>query len=372
MRAYVMSGTGQIELLELADPVCGPDEVLMRTEAVSICSTDVSYFRGHLVPDMWPIVPGHEYVGRVIEVGPLVRGAIHPGDRLVYWGQTDFGGMAELRVIRPLLPGQTGESSWHTLRNFVDADCAAAVKVPAEMPSRIATLVEPLTSVLRSLLVNPPRPGDVCVVLGCGPSALLAVQVLHRHLGAGAVIAVDKDPVRLQAALRLGAQRAFNTLDGTGRLAAFISEHRDHFADYVFDALPHVATDAHGNDVRQVGMSLLRPGGSYVIYGATEIPQAITTWLILAKGLRLQATPFDVRAFSMGRSAHVARVALGMIRDGVVEVEPLITRTVSFDDPVAVVDSFTSYGMGGALKTSLVCEPAIVVPTPASAHAALP
>jgi hypothetical protein len=59
-------------------------------------------------------------------------------------------------------PDQTLLTTWYTERNFYDADQAAAVIVPDSLPWDAGTIIEPLTSVLRSVLVNPPRPGDVC------------------------------------------------------------------------------------------------------------------------------------------------------------------------------------------------------------------
>lgn len=69
MRAYMMDRPGVVGLSTVADPVCGQNEILVATEAVSVCSTDISYFRGHLLPHAWPIIPGHEYVGKIVEVG---------------------------------------------------------------------------------------------------------------------------------------------------------------------------------------------------------------------------------------------------------------------------------------------------------------
>lgn len=42
-------------------------------------------------------------------------------------------------------------------------------------------------------------------------------------------------------------------------------DNHDQYADYVFDALPHVAVDGHGKDVRELSMGMLRPGGTYVM-----------------------------------------------------------------------------------------------------------
>lgn len=61
MRAYVIRGPGVLEPSEQRDPVHGDNEVLLRTELVSICSTDASYFRGHLFPEAWPVIPGHRF-----------------------------------------------------------------------------------------------------------------------------------------------------------------------------------------------------------------------------------------------------------------------------------------------------------------------
>ncbi|EID52806.1 theronine dehydrogenase-like Zn-dependent dehydrogenase [Saccharomonospora xinjiangensis XJ-54] len=356
VRAYVMDGPGRIRLSTVDDPVCGPDEILLATEAVSVCSTDISYFKGHLFPTSWPIIPGHEYVGEVVEVGSSLTGRVGVGQRITYWGQTDFGGMAELRAIRPIFAHDVAarETSWYTTRNFYDADQAAAVAVPDTMDSTAATIVEPLTSVLRSLLINPPRPGDSCVVLGCGPSAQLAIQVLTKVLGAGSVTAVDRVDPRLALSRHNGARLTFNTTTDGPALEQFVHDHQDEFADYVFDALPNVAVGDQGKDVRELAMGLLRPGGLYVIYGATEVPQHISTWLILAKGLHLRATPFDVRLFPMQRSAHVAQVAMTLIDTGVIDVGPVVSDHIDFGDEDAVRRAFAGYGTAGSMKFSLL------------------
>jgi threonine dehydrogenase-like Zn-dependent dehydrogenase len=359
MQAYVMRGPGQLELCEQPEPQLGPDEITLRTVSVSICSTDISYFRGHLFPDRWPIIPGHEYVGEVVEIGERLPGSVELGQRVCYWGQTDFGGLAELRTIRPIFGSSTAatETNWYTERNFYDAQQAAAVVVPPGLASQTATIIEPLTSVLRSVLVNPPRPGDVCVVLGCGPSAVLAIQVLLKCLGARHVTVMDRDDVRLAIAAKCGAELGFNTETEAGRLERFVRDHHDHYADYVFDALPHVAVNGHGKDVRELAMGLLRPGGTYVLYGATGVRQQISTWMILAKGLNIRATPFDVRSFPMVRSAYVANVALRLLESKLVDAMPVVTDRVSFYDQAGVLRSFEQYGVSHAMKTCIDCVP---------------
>jgi threonine dehydrogenase-like Zn-dependent dehydrogenase len=369
---YELSGVSHLTMVDHPDPECENDGIVVETEAVTICSTDVSYFLGHLIPEQWPVVPGHEYVGRVVEVGDALRGTVRQGDRITYWGQTDFGGLAEYRAVRPLFPAdRRSESTWYTGRGFLDARQAATVVLPPQLSVRHATLIEPLTSVLRAILMHPPLPGDVAVVLGAGPTGLLATQVLRQCHGAGHIVVVERDPVRRAAAVRLGADAAFDPDTEAGALRGLAEDHLGAFADYVFDALPTVAGGgvALGDDVRAAGMRLLRAGGRYVIFGATNIPQSVDTWLLLSKGLRINAAPFDVRAFPMSRTAHVMRIALNLLIGGLLDVDSLITGAVPFHDEDGVRSVFSAYGENGALKTTVGFDEKGVRPIPANAFA---
>lgn len=357
MYAHIMAGPGRLGLGTVPTPGCGADEVLLRTDAVSICSTDVSYYLGHLSSSTWPLIPGHEYVGTVVEAGTAVADSVAVGDRVCYWGQTDFGGMAEYRAIRPLFPGRGAmESTWFTDRGFADANQAAAVVLPPDLAPGAATVLEPLTSVLRSMLWNPPRPGDRCLVLGAGPSALLAVQVLRGYFGTEVVV-FERDQHRIKTALACGADRAFDPRTQHEEIAQLIADSKGQAVDYVFDALPHQAA-VDEPDARELAMGLLRPGGTYVVYGASAMPQRLSTWMVLAKGLKLSAAPFDVTEFPMARSARVLETALRLMTSGLVDGTPVISATVDLLDEEAVVGAFRAYGRDGAMKTSMVARPA--------------
>jgi len=361
LRAYLMTGPGEIALAEVADPLCKSDQILVATEAVSICSTDVSYFRGHLSPERWPVVPGHEYVGRVVDVGIDCPAPVAPGDRITYWGQTDFDGLAEFRCVTPIFPvrpDQAVETTWYTRRGFLDANQAATIRLAADLPAQRATLIEPVTSVLRSILLNLPRPGDVAVVLGCGPTGLIATQLLRRCYGVSFLVALDTDPRRREVAAEVGADLVLDPVAERETVESLAEEHHGALADYVFDALPYVDGASESGVVRSAAMRMLRAGGRYIVFGATDKPQSLDHWLMLAKGLQVQAAPFDVRAFPMSRTAHVMRVAAEMISSGLLDAGRLVTGGIGFDDESAVRRVFTGYGQDGSLRTSIRFGPA--------------
>ncbi|WP_280395620.1 zinc-dependent alcohol dehydrogenase [Nocardia brasiliensis] len=343
--------------MERATPECPNDGLLLRTEAVSVCSTDVSYYKGHLTPEQWPIVPGHEYVGRVCAVGKELLGRAEEGQIVAYWGQTDFDGLAQYRAIRPIFPGTDGhETNWYTDRGFVDAHQAAALILPPTSdPSRM-TMIEPLTSVMRAVLTNPPNPGDTVVVLGAGPIGLLATQVLVRFFGVADVIVLETDSARRAASLALGASMAYDPDADEWELRKLATKFSGAVADYVLDTLPHIGPTNSQPDVRAIAMSMLRINGTYVVFGATSIPQNIDTWALLSKGLRITAAPFDVRSFPMARTAHVMKAAFNLLSSNIIDTDLLISDTVEFFDERAVRNVFASYGRGGRLKTVITAD----------------
>ena len=75
MKAAVYKGQGQVTLDERPVPVPGPDELLIRVHAASICGTDLKIIRGghfRVGPDETRVL-GHELAGEIIEVGSQVR-----------------------------------------------------------------------------------------------------------------------------------------------------------------------------------------------------------------------------------------------------------------------------------------------------------
>jgi threonine dehydrogenase-like Zn-dependent dehydrogenase len=349
MKAWVLHAPGELEYTTVDDPRPTDDEIVLETEAVSVCSTDVSVFRGHIDPPSWPVIPGHEYVGRVAHVGPAHRTRFTEGDRLVLWGQSDFNGLARYRAARPL-PTVDGEETWHTTRGFIDADHAALTVVPDLLPSHAATFAEPLTGVMRALLANPPFPGDRVLMLGAGPISALGIQVMTRMMAVGSVTVLDRDSSRLRMASAAGAEMTYNPVEDVDELEDWARRTDEAAVDYVFDALPNLAPSS--TDPRALALRLVKPGGTYVLYGATTVPQGLTTWQILAKAVTLRAAGFDQRVFALSRSQHVLDAAVRAIKTGLIDHRLVMGDRVRVDDEPAVRRSFADYGADG-LKPSV-------------------
>ncbi|WP_196814461.1 zinc-binding dehydrogenase [Nocardia sp. BMG111209] len=345
MKAVQLVAPRKTLLVDVPLPETPVDGLLMKTRCVSICSTDISFFEGHLFPSEYPIILGHEYLGEVIDIGPRFDNPdIVLGDRIVYWGQTDFGGFAEYRTLRPIFSGEVKEDTFWADRDFSDDRRAAAVKVPAELGDLQASFIEPTTGALRSILHNPPRVGDRVLILGTGPIGIIAGSVIRRVLAPNSVVSVDVNPQRNSHAEEHFSQRAFLPDE-------LIDEVPDSTFDYVFDALPTVRVEDEQKDPRRVAMRKLRAGGKYVLYGASQEMQKFDTWLMLAKGITVTSASFDVNAFPMHKTANVIQSAMQMLLSKVVDGERLLSTVCHFDDYDRLTNIFETYRHTTDLKT---------------------
>jgi threonine 3-dehydrogenase len=194
-------------------PAAGPKDVRIRVTAFAICGTDL-----HIVEwDRWaesrikpPLIPGHEFTGVVESVGSEVT-LVKPGDRVT--GETHiYCGLCY--ACRRGLP--------HLCENVqilgVDRQGAFAdlVVIPEQnvwklhpsIPEEIAAVHDPLGNAVHCALAGPVA-GLRFAVFGCGPIGCFAVGVLKAS-GASWVAAVDKNPIRLELAERMGADLLLN------------------------------------------------------------------------------------------------------------------------------------------------------------------
>ncbi|MFN3805042.1 MAG: zinc-binding dehydrogenase [Pyrobaculum sp.] len=236
MRAAVLHGYNtplKIEEVDIQKPKGG--EVLLRIKTAGVCHSDLYVLEG-ATPVPPPLVPGHEAVAVVEEVGPNVEG-VAPGDVVVSSFVWPCGKcrncarglenlcekFAEVRPKGVLLDGTTRLSlNGAPVRVFLGGVWAEYAVVPAtavaKLPKSLANRPEMamlgcaiLTAYGAVVNSASTSPGDTVVVIGTGGVGLAAVQVA-RALGAR-VVAVGRNPEKLKLARELGAE-VVNTREG--------------------------------------------------------------------------------------------------------------------------------------------------------------
>ncbi|KAL0477826.1 alcohol dehydrogenase [Acrasis kona] len=179
--AQVSSPGSPFEIVERSIPEPGNGEVLIKVEACGLCHSDQVAVMGFM-PVQYPIVPGHEVVGRIHKLGPGVNGKFwEVGERIgVGWHaghcfnckrcrRGDFNTCHNEKICGVSIDGGYGE--------YMIAPWEALAKVPNGLTSEeAAPLMCAGVTVYNGMRNTDTRPGDVCAVIGIGGLGHLAVQ----------------------------------------------------------------------------------------------------------------------------------------------------------------------------------------------------
>ena len=287
MRAVVLREPGDVRVEEvtLAPPEAG--EVLVRIAAAGVCHSDVHLAAGSLGQGRWPMVLGHEGAGTVEAVGEGVA-HVAPGDRVVFCMIPSCGACSACRAGRPTLCGPAGDAGFRgtlmdgtsrlalpdgtplqhglTVACFAErAVVAAAGVVPLDpaVPLWQAALLGcgAVTGIGAVRNVARPRIGESAAVIGCGGvgQQVIAGLVLA---GAGAIVAVDRDPAMLELSLARGATHAVDaTADDP---AAAVRGLTGGGVDHAFEVVGRPET-------MRLAWDCLRAGGNAVVVGLAAV-----------------------------------------------------------------------------------------------------
>jgi threonine dehydrogenase-like Zn-dependent dehydrogenase len=230
MKALVFEEPNRPVIAEVPVPVIERNQVLVRTRKVGICHSDYELLAGrYIIPISYPVTPGHEWSGEIVEVGSAVRG-LKVGDRVV----------GECVVRTPERVHHFGFSMDGAYREYFAVNPEWLHKLPDSLSDKAAALIEPFTcgfyAVLRSGGTNA---SETVVISGGGPIGLVSAAAA---IGMGArTIVVDPIPSRREVALALGAEFAVdpNVADPADQVAE-ITKGRG--ADLVVEASGHNAS----------------------------------------------------------------------------------------------------------------------------------
>ncbi len=214
MRAVIIDAPGNMRVGSLPDPTPKPDELVIRVGACGICGTDLHIVDGDSPLVCYPIVPGHEFAGEVVEVGRNVPPGIGTRDMKVTAGTRVavepnlYCGHCELcrtghenLCLNYAALGVTVDGA---LAEYVAVPAAKAYILPEHLSFREAALIEPISCAVHGMHRLDPKSGDTFLIVGAGTMGLLLVQLALRG-GASKVAVVDLNTQRLQLAEKLGA-----------------------------------------------------------------------------------------------------------------------------------------------------------------------
>ncbi len=295
-RAIQIKEPERAEIVEIAIPEPGPDEVLIRIEACATCTNwELKTWRGvdifgapvSVYPKN-PGAPGHEAAGVVVECGAEVTD-VRPGDKVAIMGShrgPENDAHAEY-VTRPAA---------HLARLGPDTDPVTAA--PLEMG----------LCVVRSLETAGDVAGRKVAVVGLGPAGILHLQLL-RAAGAAHTVGIDVEPARLEAATPFASQvvdgRETEEVERLGELGLSF------------------AFDCSGNP-RGLATALRLAGEALYVF---SVPDGDITW---GKPEWLRGVAIRPYHWRGGNPFDCLRKAAGLLAEGSLDTRPLISAVLPY------------------------------------------
>src|ERR1700684_4634202 len=202
-----------IWLDEIPEPKVGPNDVLIEVSKTAICGTDMHIYKW----DAWaqkttpaPMAVGHEYCGRIVEMGSEVRG-LAIGDRVSGEGHITCGYCRNCRAGRRHLCRNTvgvGVNRPGAFAEFLVIPAFNAFKIPPEISDDLAAIFDPFGNATHTAL-SFNLVGEDVLITGAGPIGIMAVAIA-KNVGARNVVITDVNDYRLELARKMGATRAVN------------------------------------------------------------------------------------------------------------------------------------------------------------------
>jgi L-iditol 2-dehydrogenase len=219
MKAIQIIGHEKAIYADVPMPEPKPDELLAQVKRIGVCHSDVEVFRQELGiyrngGAALPIIPGHEWAGEVVEIGPEVKG-FRIGERVT--GECGIGcGKCELcqQGLHNICPDRVETGVFNRQGAY-----AEYITVPAthahhlyDLSFQAGALIEPLTVGLWIARRASIGPGDRVAVIGTGTVGIVAGYMARFH-GADLVVAFGRKPFKLDLAKQMGADAAINLLE---------------------------------------------------------------------------------------------------------------------------------------------------------------
>lgn len=212
MKALVKQHAGPgLALVDVPEPNIGINDVLIEVMKTGICGTDLhidawdAWAQEHIKA---PLVVGHEFVGRVVEVGSNVNdfkaGQLVSGEGHLVCGRCR-NCMAGRRHLCPKTAG-VGVDRAGAFAQYIALPMTNIWAHAEEVDTDVAAIFDPFGNATHSALSFPVLGEDV-LITGAGPIGLMAAAIV-KHAGARHVVITDVNPYRLQIAQAMGVTAA--------------------------------------------------------------------------------------------------------------------------------------------------------------------
>lgn len=206
MKAAVIHTPEHMEICEVPAPEILDGEALIKVKQIGICGTDVHLLHGHHATATFPLIPGHEFVGELVEVKGKDAGNFTPGDLVVAQEVVSCGHCSacakgednvcqELKIIGVHTAGGFAE--------YVKVPSKKVCKVPEGIDVELAAMIEPLAVATHDVRMSGLKVGETVLIIGGGPIGML-IAIVARAAGARKIVISEVNDFRRNFAGEMG------------------------------------------------------------------------------------------------------------------------------------------------------------------------
>jgi L-iditol 2-dehydrogenase len=359
VRAVVYPKPKEFNLSQFERPKATENSILMRVEMCGVCGTDVHTFKGEWPGVNYPIIPGHEVVGVIEELGRKAEenmivygGPLREGDRIHAVPGVPCGKCYYCKYIPHRVNMCQNREIYGVTRSCRDyphlfggwaqymyiLPRTHLYKMPSNMPPELCAIAEPLTVAVRAIsrasVPGIPLAGEGfgiandIVVQGSGVIGILTI-IAAKTAGAGRTVVIDGIEERLKLAKQFGADCAVNIQDyptPEDRIKEVKRLTNGVGADVVIECTGVPSTVPEG-------LEMLRFGGKYIEVGnLSPSPTLIDPYIICRRELEI------IGLFAYHPNSY--RPALKILADHKFPIEKLITHRFSLDEAQKMFDTY--------------------------------
>lgn len=306
MLGLYLKSPGELELKKMKPSQSLQEkEIKIKLIYGGICGSDLGVYKGKISHAKYPVTPGHELVGRIIEVGQKVQMKV--GTKVVITPNT-FCGECEncLKGYRNICSYKEslGVNVDGIFSEEISIHSKYVLPIPEEIPDERAVLIEPFAVIVHAFQKVEIKKNSSVVVIGCGTEGLLAIS-LAKYLGAE-VTAVDINQEKLER-----VRKAY------GIAALLPNEMQNQKFDVVVEA-------AGVESAVEQGIDIVKQGGKVILIGLT--PEAK---LPILKIVRNEITIYGSIIYNFPEDFQQC---LNYLAKDEFNVSPIISNIFSFRD----------------------------------------
>jgi D-arabinitol dehydrogenase (NADP+) len=272
MQALYYNKPRDFEVKTVPIPEPTDDEILLKVTICGICGTDAHIHEGEFAKQ-FPLIPGHEAVGKVVKMGKNVKG-FEMGDRCVADVSITCGNCFFCRRGESLFCENFEAKGVAVAGGFAEYITYHQSKVYKinKLTDEEATLLEPAACAVHGIDKLRPKQGIEVLLFGAGPTGLILAQLLKIN-GARRVVIASNKGIKMDLAKKLNAADEYVELErGPGAKAQWDQLRKDN--PYGFDV---VAECTGVEKLIDHAINYVRRGGSLLVYGVYE-DKALVHW----------------------------------------------------------------------------------------------